>query len=85
MGMICPLGMGGDGRRRRRPCSREGVPRRLSEAAGKPFVVRDVETLAENLRGHAEEGISHVQVVLDPNTLAGVEAYGRGLEVLDRP
>ena len=50
-----------------------------------PFVTGDAEVLAGILRGHAEEGISHVQVVLDPNTLAGVEAFGRVLEILDRP
>ena len=50
-----------------------------------PYVTGDAETLAEILRGHAQEGISHVQVVLDPNTVAGVEAFGRVLEVLDRP
>ena len=45
----------------------------------------DAEMLAENLRGHAEEGISHVQVVLDANALSGVEAFERVLEVLDCP
>jgi probable F420-dependent oxidoreductase len=50
-----------------------------------PFVTGDAEVLAGILRGHAEEGISHAQVVLDPNTLAGVEAFGRVLEILDRP
>ena len=49
-----------------------------------PYVTGDTEILAEFLRGHAREGISHVQVVLDPNTVAGVEAFGRVLEVLDR-
>jgi hypothetical protein len=50
-----------------------------------PFVTGDAEKLAEILRGHAQEGISHVQVVLDPNTVAGVDAFGRVLELLDRP
>ena len=50
-----------------------------------PFVTGDAEMLAEILRGHARQGISHVQVVLDPNTAAGVEEYARVLEYLDRP
>ena len=44
----------------------------------------DAGALADILRGYAREGISHVQVVLDPNTTAGVEAFARVLEVLDR-
>ena len=48
-----------------------------------PFVSGDAEALAEILRGYAEEGISHVQVVLDPNTTAGVEAFAPVLEGLD--
>jgi alkanesulfonate monooxygenase SsuD/methylene tetrahydromethanopterin reductase-like flavin-dependent oxidoreductase (luciferase family) len=59
---------------------RRGRPRETP-----PCVTGDVETLAEILHGHAQDGISHVQVVLDPNTVAGVEAFGRVLEVLDRP
>lgn len=50
-----------------------------------PFVTGDAETLAEHLRGHARAGISHVQVVLDPNTVAGIEAFAPVLEHLDRP
>ena len=49
-----------------------------------PFLTGDVETLAQTLRGHAREGISHVQIVLDPNTPAGVEEFARVLELLDR-
>ena len=61
----------------------------LPGSTGRPrqtpqFVTGDSEALAEILRGHAEEGISHAQVVLDPNTPAGVEAFGRVLEILDR-
>jgi hypothetical protein len=49
-----------------------------------PFVTGNPETLAEILRGHAQLAISHVQVVLDRDTVAGVEAVGRVLDVLDR-
>lgn len=50
-----------------------------------PFVTGNAETLAEILRGHSRAGICHVQVVLDPNTVAGVEEFARVLEYLDRP
>ena len=42
------------------------------------------EQLAELLRGYAHEGISHVQVSLDPSTVAGVEDFARVLDLLDR-
>ncbi len=42
------------------------------------------EELAELLRGYAGEGITHVQVWLDPSTVAGVEEFARTLELLDR-
>ncbi len=42
------------------------------------------EELAELLRGYAREGITHVQVWLDPSTLAGFEQFAATLELLDR-
>jgi alkanesulfonate monooxygenase SsuD/methylene tetrahydromethanopterin reductase-like flavin-dependent oxidoreductase (luciferase family) len=42
------------------------------------------EVIAEALRGFAREGISHVQLVLDPITAAGLEALAPVLERLDR-
>jgi len=39
--------------------------------------------VAESLLGFAREGISHLQVWLAPNTLAGVEAFAPVLELLD--
>lgn len=42
------------------------------------------EQLAELLHGYAREGISHVQVWIDPSTVAGVEEFARTLEALDR-
>jgi alkanesulfonate monooxygenase SsuD/methylene tetrahydromethanopterin reductase-like flavin-dependent oxidoreductase (luciferase family) len=42
------------------------------------------EELAEALRGFAREGIEHIQVVLNPNTLASVERFAPTLELLDR-
>jgi alkanesulfonate monooxygenase SsuD/methylene tetrahydromethanopterin reductase-like flavin-dependent oxidoreductase (luciferase family) len=42
------------------------------------------EELANLLRGFADVGITHVQVWLAPDTLAGVEAFAPVLEVLDQ-
>lgn len=42
------------------------------------------EELAQALRGYADQGISHVQIWLEPGTLAGIEAFAPTLELLDR-
>ena len=42
------------------------------------------EVIAEGLRAYAREGISHVQLVVDPITTGSLEALGRVLEILDR-
>jgi probable F420-dependent oxidoreductase len=42
------------------------------------------EELATALRAYADAGIRHVQVWLDPNTVAGVEAFAPVLALLDR-
>jgi hypothetical protein len=39
--------------------------------------------MAEALRTYAELGISHIQILLDPNTPASVEAFAPVLELLD--
>ena len=41
------------------------------------------EELAAGLRAYADAGISHAQVWLEPNTLVGIEAFSRVLELLD--
>jgi alkanesulfonate monooxygenase SsuD/methylene tetrahydromethanopterin reductase-like flavin-dependent oxidoreductase (luciferase family) len=41
------------------------------------------EELAAALRAYAAAGIAHVQVWLDPNTVAGVEAFAPVLALLD--
>ena len=61
----------------------------LPGAAGRPredppFLTGSAETIEETLRGMAREGIGHVMVVLDPNTVAGIEALAPVLERLDR-
>jgi probable F420-dependent oxidoreductase len=59
--------------------TRAGRPRETP-----PFLSGSPEALAEVLRTMAEQGVSHVQVVLDPNTVAGIEALAPVLELLDR-
>jgi probable F420-dependent oxidoreductase len=41
------------------------------------------EALATELRAYAEVGVSHLQVWLEPNTLAGIEAFAAVLEALE--
>jgi probable F420-dependent oxidoreductase len=41
------------------------------------------ERLAEQLRAYAAIGVTHLQVWLEPNTVAGIEQFGRVLEHLD--
>jgi len=45
----------------------------------------DPDTLAEAMRSFAREGIGHVQIVLNPNTLASIERFSPVLEMLDWP
>jgi alkanesulfonate monooxygenase SsuD/methylene tetrahydromethanopterin reductase-like flavin-dependent oxidoreductase (luciferase family) len=42
------------------------------------------EEIAEGLRAYAREGIGHVQLVLDPITVAAIEEVARALPILDR-
>lgn len=42
------------------------------------------EQIADAFRAYAREGITHVQVLLAPNTLAGIEAFAPVLAELDR-
>lgn len=44
----------------------------------------DAQRLAEELRAYARQGIGHVQVWLEPNTLRSLEAFAPVLEALDR-
>ena len=49
-----------------------------------PPVTGTTEEIAAALRGFAAEGISHVQLVVDPITLASLDALAPVLEALDR-
>lgn len=42
------------------------------------------EQIAEGLRAYADEGISHLQLWLEPNTLESIEAMAPVLEILDK-
>ncbi len=42
------------------------------------------EVLAEALHAFAQEGISHIQIVFEPNTLTSIEAFAPTLALLDR-
>ena len=62
----------------------------LPTATGRPseeksgFKPREPEELADHLRSYAAAGISHVQLMLDPNTPAGIAWAARALESLDQ-
>jgi alkanesulfonate monooxygenase SsuD/methylene tetrahydromethanopterin reductase-like flavin-dependent oxidoreductase (luciferase family) len=49
-----------------------------------PPITGSPEEIATSLRAHAATGLSHVQVWLEPATVAGVEAFAPVLELLDR-
>jgi alkanesulfonate monooxygenase SsuD/methylene tetrahydromethanopterin reductase-like flavin-dependent oxidoreductase (luciferase family) len=42
----------------------------------------DPDTLADALRGFAHEGIDHIQVVFNPNTMASIERFAPTLAML---
>ncbi len=52
--------------------------------AMEPPATGSTEELADLLRAYASAGISHVQVWLEPTSLAGIEAFAPVLERLDR-
>lgn len=61
------------------------LPARVGRPREKPpFLTGTTEQIAAAFRDYAGAGISHIQVVLDPNTVAGIEALAPVLEDLDR-
>lgn len=62
------------------------VTRRSGDAADRaePPISGTPEELAETMRAFARFGISHLQLVLDPNTIASIEAFAPVLDLLDR-
>lgn len=64
---------------------RVDLPERTGKGAGAPAPLIDSpRQAADLLRGYADAGLSHVQVWLDPRTTAGIERFGRALDLLDR-
>lgn len=61
----------------------------LPDSTGRPseerpgFRPREPEELAAHLASYADAGISHVQLMLDPNTTRGIAWAARSLELLD--
>jgi alkanesulfonate monooxygenase SsuD/methylene tetrahydromethanopterin reductase-like flavin-dependent oxidoreductase (luciferase family) len=49
-----------------------------------PWLRGTSEEIAETLRAFARTGTSDIQVLLDPNTVEGIEAFAPVLELLDR-
>lgn len=62
----------------------EGVAPTATVTGGLTPLTGPPAVLAAALRGFAREGISHVQISLRPNSLAGIEAFAPTLELLDR-
>lgn len=58
-------------------------PHEPSAMTGPPLTGSS-EKIAAGLRAYADAGVSHVQVWLEPNTPAGIEAFAPVLEALDR-
>jgi alkanesulfonate monooxygenase SsuD/methylene tetrahydromethanopterin reductase-like flavin-dependent oxidoreductase (luciferase family) len=58
-------------------------PHEPSAMTGPPISGSSAD-IADVLRAHAAAGLSHVQVWLEPNTPAGIEAFAPVLEELDR-
>jgi alkanesulfonate monooxygenase SsuD/methylene tetrahydromethanopterin reductase-like flavin-dependent oxidoreductase (luciferase family) len=52
--------------------------------SGTPPLTGSPAEIAATLRGFATEGISHVQVWLEPNDLSGIESFAPVLELLDQ-
>jgi len=60
-----------------------GAPPNGGQEEGSVWLKGSPEELAEALRTYADAGISHVQVWLEPFSLAGIETFARTLEMLD--
>ncbi|HEX7102050.1 MAG TPA: LLM class flavin-dependent oxidoreductase [Nitrolancea sp.] len=52
--------------------------------AGKQALTGSIEQIAETIRAFAGEGISHIQIMLRPNTPDAIEQLAGVLEILDR-
>jgi alkanesulfonate monooxygenase SsuD/methylene tetrahydromethanopterin reductase-like flavin-dependent oxidoreductase (luciferase family) len=57
---------------------------RRYRSIGTPPVTGTPEEMADLLRAFAREGVSHIQLWLEPNTMAAIDAFVPALELLDR-
>jgi hypothetical protein len=59
---------------------------RTEKSKGKrtPPMSGTAEAMAETSRGYAALGVSHLQLLFDPNTVEALEAFAPVLELLDR-
>jgi alkanesulfonate monooxygenase SsuD/methylene tetrahydromethanopterin reductase-like flavin-dependent oxidoreductase (luciferase family) len=53
--------------------------------SGTPALTGEPEQIADELRAYADEGISHIQAYVEPNTLAGIEQFQPVIEALRQP
>ena len=62
------------------------ISNRAERSKGKrtPPITGTPEEMAETIRAYAALGISHLQLLFDPNTLESLEAFAPVLELLDR-
>jgi probable F420-dependent oxidoreductase len=49
-----------------------------------PPITGTPEEIAAKLRAYADQGVSHLQIIIGPETVSGVEAFAPVLEALDR-
>ncbi|MEA2530002.1 MAG: hypothetical protein QOG89_1646, partial [Thermomicrobiales bacterium] len=48
-----------------------------------PPLKGSIEEIAEGLRAYTHQGVTHLQLLIDPPTLAGIEGFAPVLELLD--
>jgi probable F420-dependent oxidoreductase len=58
--------------------------RKITEGEKVSPITGSTAEIAETLRAYADAGIEHLQIWLEPNSLAGIESFGSVLEELHR-
>jgi len=59
------------------------VPTSMAPNTAKPLT-GSPETIADGIRAFADQGVSHLQMYLVPNTIDSIERFGKVLEQLDK-
>jgi alkanesulfonate monooxygenase SsuD/methylene tetrahydromethanopterin reductase-like flavin-dependent oxidoreductase (luciferase family) len=57
-------------------------PRPANDLSGSTHLSGSIEEIAEELSRYSAEGVEHMQIVLDPNTVEGIEAFAPVLEMV---